>query len=228
MKLVLNNYFALLPFFASFFQIVLIVASYIVGRVCNDSINAMPYPSDLGVSFPERGLFELSLSIGSTLAFSVVLLRFIQGLSSVADAYSRRRLNQAAFFFGSLMVLGQMIVAVFPDVEGLRRKHFIGACMFFLSAMIYMLLQTIYSRLVYAHSKCLVRVRLLCCVLSFGSTIAYIFGRLYAPKEKNRYHIPQVSEWIGGFSINLFIFTFCSDFYDIDVVNQDLVMSPLN
>lgn len=221
------NYFILLPFLASILQIILIVCSYFIGRAYNDDIDELPYPSSLGVHFPERGFFEMSLSVGSTLAFSVVLLRFLQGCQERTNAFYRK-LNKLSFVFGIMMVLGQLIVAVFPDVDGLHWQHFGGACMFFLSALLYMLLQTHLSNKVFLNNRCVVFVRVLCCVISIITTISYTTARLFAPKEKDRYKIPHASEWLAGLSLNIYILTFCSDFYHQDLQHRNSMMISLD
>lgn len=197
---------------ASSLQMCFLVASYLVGVFYTQNVTTyFPFPSDLGVTYHEKGLFEIGMLIGSTMGFSIVLLRYIQ-INGIYPRYYRG-LNMLSMTIGIVMCCSQMLMIVYPNVKDVEVIHFIVSRVYYLAACFYMFTQTQLTRgLRHFHTKCVTVLRIICCVLVVIGPIAYVLGRHLAPKSENWYRIPHGSEWLVIICTIVYVFTYCSDF----------------
>lgn len=221
-----SNYLPFLPFIAALWQFSLVATSYAVGIFLNKRLTYFPYPSDLGISQPEKGLFHAGLNIGGTLTFSVMLLRYIQ----INSLYPKqcRRTNIFSFFCGIMMVLGQLTVVTYT-LDELMIAHFIAASFYFIFGTLYMLTQTLISRhLKQYHNNCIQICRMCCSIIGVLCPVAYTCGRFLAPVEESRYEIPQSAEWLLSLLLIVFIATFSWDFNRIRYRCYNMDLYPMN
>lgn len=191
------------------------VLSYGVGFNSDKSFVgvAIPYPSDLLVSQPERGIFAFGLSVGACLLMAIVLLRYIQVQTCVMAKC--KKLNFWSFLAAIGMVFGQASVSAF-SVEELAYAHFPIACLYFAGCCFYMATQTHITRVITElHPRCLFKLRAALTILGALCPCAYAFGRLLASEAKHRYYIPQLAEWTLALIILVFMATYAVDFRNI-------------
>lgn len=204
-----------LPIAAVFFLLGSMLGSYLFALLHKESIDYIPYPRDLATSQPERGIISAGLSVGGSITFSVILLRFAQ----VHTFYPRICFvsNICSFASGALLLVGLYIVPAFP-YDLYPEIHCSGALSHFGFMVLFMATQTWISyKHPFNHTKCVARVRLAISVLSIVFPVTYVCGRLFAPEDQQRYYIPQASEWLLSLLFLVFLCTFAWDFSRINL-----------
>nr|XP_023825280.1 DNA damage-regulated autophagy modulator protein 1 isoform X2 [Salvelinus alpinus] len=125
-------------------------------------------------------------------------------------------LNQAALWIGTLSCLGMCFVATFQETT-IIQVHDAGAILFFVSGVLYTILQSIisYKTFPYGCSMALCHVRTGMATMGFLAVPpTIIFALLHRTEDKdNVFHlVSAVSEWIVVFSFIFFFFTYIHDF----------------
>lgn len=206
-----GNVYPILPLTATILPNIFLITSYVLGVTGRPhEIHYVPYPSDLGEHQPERGFFTLALSLNACLVFTCVFIRYLQLNAIIIPEY--RRINIYTGFCGAFAVWGQCLVFSFSYKED-PPGHYIGAFFFFFLNTMYMIMQTQISRkLPQFHPKFLIGLRFICSLFGIASILLYTFGRILAPLEEQRYHLPQTAEWLLGTTLVVFYFSFVYDF----------------
>lgn len=216
--------FILLPLFSAILQFLTTLSSYVIGTQIKENVHYLPYPSDLGVEHPERGIFSVGLCVSTGLTFSVLLFRCMQ----VHSFYPRvcGSINVLSFVCGVGMIIGQSIVPAFSLDEN-KFVHYAGAVLYFISGWLYMVTQAhISRRYPYNHTQYVITLRVVFAIIGSVCPVTYIVARIFAPKERHRYFIPQVSEWLLAMLFLVFISTFAWDFSKARVRLNSYEISP--
>ncbi|XP_078797716.1 DNA damage-regulated autophagy modulator protein 1 isoform X1 [Oryzias latipes] len=133
----------------SFLPLFLVVSSsstfivcYIISVFRRDVDVLFPYISDTGANPPESCIFGLMTVISSCAGIATIYARykFVERLNE-EPVKVKPHLNTAALWLGMISCLGMCIVATFQETE-VTYVHDGGALMFFLSGVIYIVLQT--------------------------------------------------------------------------------------
>lgn len=214
----------LLPAFLVVWSSSTFIISYIIA-VCRHDVDVIfPYISDTGADPPESCIFGLMTFISACTAIATIyaMYKFVEKLSEETRVVNPR-LNKAALGIGMISCLGMCIVATFQETL-VPRVHDFGALLFFISGVVYIILQTIISYHVYPYgsSRCMCRIRLSFAVLAtlafFPTLICAFFvhqSELHRNKDDKDYpfHVASaVSEWVVTFSFICFFFTYIDDF----------------
>ncbi|XP_041934489.1 DNA damage-regulated autophagy modulator protein 1 isoform X1 [Alosa sapidissima] len=216
---------------ASFLPFLLVVCSssactinYIIAVLRGDVVAIWPYISDTGTTPPESCLFGLMTSITAMAGVATMYTRykFIERLIERTGGV-RPVLNKIALGIGLLSCLGMNIVATFQETV-VTPVHDFGALLFFLSGVVYIVLQTwiSYQAYPYGSSKAMCRTRALissiAVVALFPTVICAIFvgsSELRWKGDEPNYglHLASaVCEWMVAFSFVFFFFTYIREF----------------
>nr|XP_046234447.1 DNA damage-regulated autophagy modulator protein 1 [Scatophagus argus] len=196
--------------------------SYIIAVFRHDVDVIFPYISDTGATPPESCIFGLMTFISACAGIATIYARF-KFVEKLSDGAVVKRLNKAALGLGLISCLGMCIVASFQETT-VPIGHDIGALLFFVTGIVYIILQSIITH--YASplgsSISVFRIRCMIAVLAalalFPTIICAIFVKtteLHRHKEDEdyRFHIVSaVCEWIVAFSFIFFFFTYIHDF----------------
>lgn len=213
-----------LPAFLVIWSSSTFIVSYIIALYRGDVDVIFPYISDTGAKPPESCIFGLMTFISACAGISTIYARykFVEKLSADTGMVSPR-LNKAALTLGLLSCLGMCIVATFQETL-VTAVHDVGAILFFVSGVLYIILQSVISFRAYpfGSSICVCRVRVgiaILAVLAFFPTVicAYYVKQttLHRDKEDEDYpfHVASaVCEWIVAFSFICFFLTYIDDF----------------
>ncbi|KAK5848931.1 hypothetical protein PBY51_008614 [Eleginops maclovinus] len=197
---------------------------YTFGLTRHDVDIIFPYISDTGANPPESCIFGLMTFISACAGVATIYARykFVEKLSGDSRVVSTR-LNKTALVLGLLSCLGMCIVATFQETT-VTEVHDIGALMFFVPGVLYIILQSIisYGAFPYGSSMCVCRARLCMAIiatLAFFPTVicAFFVKQNTLHRDKNDqdypYHVASAScEWIVAFSFIFFFFTYIDDF----------------
>ncbi|KAM7367205.1 hypothetical protein PAMP_015122 [Pampus punctatissimus] len=200
------------------------IVSYLIALFRRDVDIIFPYISDTGAEPPESCIFGLMTFISSYAGTATIYARykFVEKLSEetrVVNPY----LNKSALVLGILSCLGMCIVATFQETI-LTVMHDIGALLFFISGILYIILQSVisYRAFPYGSSLSVCRARLgiaILAALTFFPTVICAFfvkqSTLHRDKDDQDYpfHVASaVCEWIVAFSFVCFFLTYVDDF----------------
>lgn len=213
-----------LPAFLVIWSSSTFIVSYIIALFRGDVDVIFPYISDTGAKPPESCIFGLMTFISACAGISTIYARykFVEKLSADTGMVSPH-LNKTALVLGLLSCLGMCIVATFQETL-VTAVHDIGAILFFVSGVLYIILQSVISFRAYpfGSSICVCRVRVgiaILAVLAFFPTLICAFyvkqTTLHRDKEDEDYpfHVASaVCEWIVAFSFICFFLTYIDDF----------------
>lgn len=213
-----------LPAFLVIWSSSTFIVSYIIALFRGDVDVIFPYISDTGAKPPESCIFGLMTFISACAGISTIYARykFVEKLSADTGMVSPH-LNKTALALGLLSCLGMCIVATFQETL-VTAVHDIGAILFFVSGVLYIILQSVISFRAYpfGSSICVCRVRVgiaILAVLAFFPTLICAFyvkqTTLHRDKEDEDYpfHVASaVCEWIVAFSFICFFLTYIDDF----------------
>lgn len=213
-----------LPAFLVIWSSSTFIVSYIIALFRGDVDVIFPYISDTGAKPPESCIFGLMTFISACAGISTIYARykFVEKLSADTGMVSPH-LNKTALVLGLLSCLGMCIVATFQETL-VTAVHDVGAILFFVSGVLYIILQSIISFRAYpfGSSICVCRVRVgiaILAVLAFFPTLICAFyvkqTTLHRDKEDEDYpfHVASaVCEWIVAFSFICFFLTYIDDF----------------
>ncbi|CAB1437115.1 unnamed protein product [Pleuronectes platessa] len=183
-----------------------------------------PYISDTGAKPPESCIFGLMTFISACAGISTIYARykFVEKLGEEKGA-RRTGLNRCALVAGMLSCLSMCIVATFQETA-VMSVHDLGAMLFFVSGIAYIILQSFISYLTYPFgaSCSLYRVRsgiaLLAALAFFPAVICASFVKQSTlirdrdAKDYPFYLASAVCEWVVAFSFILFFLTYIDDF----------------
>lgn len=213
-----------LPAFLVIWSSSTFIVSYIIALFRGDVDVIFPYISDTGAKPPESCIFGLMTFISACAGISTIYARykFVEKLSADTGMVSPH-LNKTALALGLLSCLGMCIVATFQETL-VTAVHDVGAILFFVSGVLYIILQSVISFRAYpfGSSICVCRVRVgiaILAVLAFFPTLICAFyvkqTTLHRDKEDEDYpfHVASaVCEWIVAFSFICFFLTYIDDF----------------
>ncbi|XP_049422400.1 DNA damage-regulated autophagy modulator protein 1 [Epinephelus fuscoguttatus] len=213
-----------LPAFLVIWSSSTFIVSYIIALFRGDVDVIFPYISDTGAKPPESCIFGLMTFISACAGISTIYARykFVEKLSADTGMVSPH-LNKTALVLGLLSCLGMCIVATFQETL-VTAVHDVGAILFFVSGVLYIILQSVISFRAYpfGSSICVCRVRVgiaILAVLAFFPTLICAFyvkqTTLHRDKEDEDYpfHVASaVCEWIVAFSFICFFLTYIDDF----------------
>ncbi|XP_068573449.1 DNA damage-regulated autophagy modulator protein 1 [Cebidichthys violaceus] len=213
-----------LPVFLVIWSSSTFIISYLIALLRHDVDIIFPYISDTGANPPESCIFGLMTFISACAGTATIYGRYkyVEKLS-VDPRVVYPGLNKAAFVFGMLSCLGMCIVATFQETT-VAVVHDIGALMFFVSGVLYTILQSVLSYRAYpfGSSMSVCRVRLgiatLASLAFFPTVICAFFVTQTAlrrdteQKDYPFYLASAVCEWIVAFSFICFFLTYIDDF----------------
>uniref|UniRef100_A0A8C7TJL0 DNA-damage regulated autophagy modulator 1 n=1 Tax=Oncorhynchus mykiss TaxID=8022 RepID=A0A8C7TJL0_ONCMY len=203
-----------LPVFLVIWSSSTFIVSYIIALFEHDLGFILPYISEIGAEPPESCIFGLMTVITACAGMATMYARykFVEKLNETAGGVPPA-LNQAAFWIGMLSCLGMCFVATFQETT-IIQVHDAGAILFFVSGVLYTILQSIisYKAFPYGCSLALCRVRTGMATMAFLA-VPPISIRPFLSLQDNVFHlVSAVSEWIVVFSFIFFFFTYIHDF----------------
>ncbi|XP_024232977.1 DNA damage-regulated autophagy modulator protein 1 [Oncorhynchus tshawytscha] len=200
------------------------IVSYLIALFEHDVDVIFPYISDTGAEPPESCVFGLMTVITAFAGMATMYARykFVEKLNEKVGGVSPA-LNQGAFWIGMLSCLGMCFVATFQETT-ITAVHDAGALLFFVSGVLYTILQSIisYKAFPYGCSLALCRVRTGMATIAFLAVFPTVVCAVFVTQttlhrktedEDNVFHlVSAVSEWIVAFSFIFFFFTYIHDF----------------
>ncbi|XP_029317633.1 DNA damage-regulated autophagy modulator protein 1 [Cottoperca gobio] len=200
------------------------IVSYLIALIRHDVDIIFPYISDTGATPPESCIFGLMTFVSACAGIATIYARykFVEKLSEDTKVVSLP-LNKTAFVFGVLACFGMCIVATFQETT-VTVVHDIGALVFFVSGILYLILQSFISYRAYplGSSVGVCRTRLGIAVLAslafFPTVICAFFvkqttlHRDAGDKDYPFYVASASCEWIVAFSFICFFLTYIGDF----------------
>lgn len=200
------------------------VLCYIIALLRGDVDVIFPFISDTGAEPPESCIFGLMTFITACAGIATIYSRykFVEKLSEETRVVNPR-LNKSALCIGMLSCLGMCIVATFQEVAE-TYPHDAGALLFFLTGVLYIILQTAisYQAFPFGASMTVIRVRLFIAILAtlafFPTVICAFFvktTKLHRDPDSADYpyHLASaVCEWIVAFSFTCFFLTYIDEF----------------
>ncbi|XP_060924992.1 DNA damage-regulated autophagy modulator protein 1 [Limanda limanda] len=213
-----------LPVFLVVWSSSTFIISYLIAIFRGDVDLIFPYISDTGAKPPESCIFGLMTFISACAGISTIYARykFVEKLGEQTGA-KRTCLNRCALVGGMLSCLSMCIVATFQETA-VTVVHDIGALLFFISGVVYIILQSVISYQTYpfGSSSSLYRVRsgiaLLAALAFFPAVICASFVKqstLIRDRDAEDYPFylaSAVCEWVVAFSFILFFLTYIDDF----------------
>ncbi|XP_061617662.1 DNA damage-regulated autophagy modulator protein 1 isoform X2 [Phyllopteryx taeniolatus] len=197
------------------------IVPYVIALFRRDVDVLFPYISDTGANPPESCIFGLMTFVSACAGMATVYSRFkfVEKLSEAASA----RLNKTSLVLGMLACLGMCVVATFQETT-VTAVHDIGALLFFVSGILYVLLQSVISYQAFPRSSsaAVCRARLAVAVVAtlalFPTVICAFFVKQTdlhrdAGSKDYPFHMASaVCEWIVAFSFICFFLTYIDDF----------------
>ncbi|XP_042367179.1 DNA damage-regulated autophagy modulator protein 1 isoform X2 [Plectropomus leopardus] len=213
-----------LPVFLVIWSSSTFIVSYIIAIYRRDVDIIFPYISDTGANPPESCIFGLMTFISACAGICTIYARYkyVDKLSADTSVVSPR-LNKTALVLGLLSCFGMCVVASFQEIT-VTVVHDIGALLFFISGVLYIILQSVISFRAYpfGSSMCVCRTRLgiaILAVVAFFPTVICAFfvkqtelHRDTTDKEYPFHVASAVCEWIVAFSFICFFLTYIDDF----------------
>ncbi|KAM9334856.1 DNA damage-regulated autophagy modulator protein 1 [Symphorus nematophorus] len=214
-----------LPAFLVIWSSSTFIISYIIAIFRSDVDIIFPYISDTGAKPPESCIFGLMTFISACAGTATIYARykFLEKLSEATNAV-RPRLNRAGLVFGMSSCLGMCIVATFQETE-VMIGHDLGALLFFVSGVVYIILQSVISCCAYpfGSSMRVCRVRWIITIIAtlafFPTVICAFFANQTTSLHRDTdgkdypYHLASaICEWIVAFSFICYFLTYINDF----------------
>ncbi|XP_037552110.1 DNA damage-regulated autophagy modulator protein 1 [Nematolebias whitei] len=213
-----------LPAFLGIWSSATFIISFVIAVLRRDIDIVFPYISDTGAIPPESCFFSLMTFICSCAGICTIYARykFVEKLIEENSVVSPC-CNIASLLFGMLSCLGMSIVATFQETA-VRYVHDVGALMFFISGVLYMICQCCISLKAHPYdcSKCVCVIRVGIAVIAFIVIFPTIIcgvlsnqDTMHWNKDDEGYPLHLTSaicEWIVAFSFIFFFFTYIHDF----------------
>lgn len=200
------------------------IVSYIIALFRHDVDLIFPYISDTGANPPESCVFGLMTFISACAGIATIYGRykFVEKMGTDTRVVNPR-LNKAALVLGMLACFGMCVVATFQETL-VTKVHDIGALLFFVSGVLYIILQSAISYHAYPYGSSrgvrLARYGIsILASLAFFPTVICAFFVKQTTLHRNTddkdypYHVASaVCEWIVAFSFICFFLTYINDF----------------
>ncbi|XP_054480797.1 DNA damage-regulated autophagy modulator protein 1 [Anoplopoma fimbria] len=213
-----------LPVFLVIWSSSTFIISYLIALFRHDVDIIFPYISDTGANPPESCIFGLMTFISACAGIATIYARYkyVEKLSGDTRVVNPC-LNKTAFVLGIFSCLGMCIVATFQETA-VTEVHDVGALMFFVSGILYIILQSVISYQAYpfgsSMSVCRVRsgIATIAFLAFFPTFICAFFvtqTTLHRQKDDKDYpfHLASaVCEWIVAFSFICYFLTYIDDF----------------
>ncbi|XP_027899781.1 DNA damage-regulated autophagy modulator protein 1 [Xiphophorus couchianus] len=213
-----------LPAFLVVWSSCTFIVSYIIALFRGDVDIIFPYISDTGANPPESCIFGLMTFISSCAGTATIYARYkyVERLTE-QNSLVKPCLNKAGLVFGLAACFGMCIVATFQETA-VTPVHDFGALVFFVSGVLYIILQSVISLQAspYDSSICVCRFRLFIAIVAgvafFPTVICAYFVKQttlhrHTSDKDYPFHIASaVCEWIVAFSFVCFFLTYIDDF----------------
>ncbi|KAK2859052.1 hypothetical protein Q5P01_003672 [Channa striata] len=213
-----------LPAFLVIWSSCTFIFPYLIAIYRRDVDIVFPYISDTGANPPESCVFGLMTFISACAGIGTIYSRYKYVEKLIEETgLVRPRLNKAALGLGMLSCLGMSIVATFQETT-MTVVHDLGAAVFFISGVTYLIIQTVisYQAYPYGSSMTVLQARVAIAVIAalafFPTVICAYFVKqntLHRHKDDEDYpfHVASaVCEWIVAFSFVCFFLTYIDDF----------------
>nr|XP_057934403.1 DNA damage-regulated autophagy modulator protein 1 [Doryrhamphus excisus] len=216
-----------LPVFLVVWSSCTFIVSYIIALFRRDVDVLFPYISDTAATPPESCIFGLMTFVSACAGIATIYARFkyVEKLTEETRVVSPR-LNRVTLVLGMLSCLGMCVVATFQETL-VTVVHDMGALLFFVSGVLYIILQSVisYSSFPYGTSISVWRARLAVAVIAsvafFPTVICAFLVKQTDQRDLHRdtgskdypFHVASaVCEWIVAFSFVCFFLTYIDDF----------------
>ncbi|XP_028305849.1 DNA damage-regulated autophagy modulator protein 1 isoform X2 [Gouania willdenowi] len=210
------------------------LVSYLVSVLRHDVDVIFPYISDTAAKPPESCIFGLMTVVSAFAGIATIYARYkyVDKLNE-GTIVVHPQLNSTAFWLGMISCLGMCIVATFQEFA-VNVVHLIGAGLFFISGVLYVILQSYISYKAHplgsSRRVCWTRAGIasLATLAFFPTVVCACLIKQDAihvdPKDKD-YPLHMASaacEWIVTFSFIFFFLTFIDDFklFTLRVVSE--------
>ncbi|XP_076862912.1 DNA damage-regulated autophagy modulator protein 1 [Brachyhypopomus gauderio] len=225
-----------LPTFLVIWSSSTFIVNYLIALFRRDIDVIFPYISDTGARPPESCVFGLMATITSFAGFATMFVRykFVQRLAERMGGVPPA-LNKATLITATLSCLGMCIVATFQETT-VTAVHDLGACLFFISGVVYIILQTVITYLTspYGSSKCMCYIRTIFAIVAFLGLFPTIVCALLVKttklhwntdeKEYTLHFVSAVSEWTVAFTFIFFFYTYIREFQKFSLrLNTELL-----
>uniref|UniRef100_A0A674MJV2 DNA-damage regulated autophagy modulator 1 n=1 Tax=Takifugu rubripes TaxID=31033 RepID=A0A674MJV2_TAKRU len=211
---------SLLPIFLVSWSSATFIVSYLIAIYRNDVDVIFPYISDTSATPPESCIFGLMTFISASAGTATVYARFkyVEKMNEGTNVVASR-VNTAALVLGLISCLGMVVVATFQETAVIV-AHDVGALLFFVPGILYVILQVVISFQAYPISSSVVicRARLgfaIIATLAFFPSILPHKSHVFSARKDGDYpfHIASaVCEWIVSFSFIFFFYTYIDEF----------------
>ncbi|XP_066525765.1 DNA damage-regulated autophagy modulator protein 1 [Hoplias malabaricus] len=231
------NGMCFLPTFLVIWSSSTFIVNYVIALLRGDIDVLFPYISDTGASPPESCIFGLMSTITAFAGFATMFARYKYVECINQNRGSIPILNKTAFAFAFISCLGMCFVATFQETV-LRKVHDFGAFIFFISGVIYIILQTIisYKAYPYGTSKAVCYIRTIFAIVAFLAVFPTIICGFITKstqlhwnthdKDYTPHLVSAVCEWTVAFSFVFFFFTYIQEFKQFTLkVNTELLES---
>ncbi|CAM1302014.1 Uncharacterised protein g3132 [Pycnogonum litorale] len=228
----------LLPIILGVSTTVTMVLVFIISVATGHVTPYMPYISETGAYLPESGIFTFLMTLSAFVGFHFMFVRYklVEELNK-AGKKTLSVLNHVTVGSGILSLLGLLIVVAYP-VTTVPIAHYVGAFVFFYIGIAYCILQTIITYMLYPdfNGITIFRIRLFIVVLASIAAITMTISgnigkrrwnsvahehskRERQPDDKGfvMYTVSSVSEWIIGFLLIFYFFSFIREFQKITI-----------
>ncbi|XP_072233396.1 DNA damage-regulated autophagy modulator protein 1 [Leuresthes tenuis] len=213
-----------LPVFLVIWSSFTFVVTYIIALFRHDVDVIFPYISDTGANPPESCIFGLMTFVSACAGTATIYARykFVEKLNE-EPRMVKTSLNKATLCLGMMSCLGMCIVATFQETA-VTTVHDLGALVFFVSGVLYIILQSVMSFQAYPRGSsvnlCRARmgIAVIAAVAFFPTVICAFFVKqttLHRNTDDEDYpfHITSaVCEWVVAFSFICFFLTYIDDF----------------
>lgn len=144
-----------LPAFLVIWSSCTFIINYIIAVFRRDVNVVFPYISDTAANPPESCIFGLMTFITACAGIATIYARykFVEKLNEDTSVV-RPCLNKSALWLGMLSCLGMCIVATFQETL-VTKVHDLGALLFFVSGIVYIMLQSVISFCAYPYGSSL-------------------------------------------------------------------------
>ncbi|XP_038131450.1 DNA damage-regulated autophagy modulator protein 1 [Cyprinodon tularosa] len=213
-----------LPVFLVVWSSCTFIVPYIIALFRGDVDIIFPYISDTGANPPESCIFGLMTFISACAGIATIYARYkyMEKLNE-RNSLVKPCLNKTTLCLGIIACFGMCIVASFQETS-VTSVHDVGALLFFISGVVYIMLQSVISfqACPYGSSICMSRVRLLISLIAalafFPTLICAVIVKKttlhwHTSDKDYPYHLTSaICEWIVAFSFICFFLTYIEDF----------------
>ncbi|KAJ8379041.1 hypothetical protein AAFF_G00231320 [Aldrovandia affinis] len=199
------------------------IITYAIAVLKRDVDVIFPYISDTGAMPPESGVFGVMTTITAFTSMITMFARykFVQKLQAEV-LRGPARLNQVALWCGLISCLGMCVVATF-QVTLVTKVHDLGAVVFFICGVAYILLQSriSYRMHPYGSSMTVCHVRAIISIISLLATFPMIICGMLAPTKLHWdpkdegfvvHLVSSICEWTVTFGFVFFFLSYIQDF----------------